>query len=190
MSLHIIQASIEAENNDDLHLSRLLLLMRSADERKATPATKAKAIEGITKLAKLDFLLRYPLCLERAVQRLERDASEINILPHERTSIETKMIRFRYGPWDWRYRRWLGLLSARELVNLGIEGRTIQIGLTAEGRALADKIAASPDFSEIARRSDITIKAVGAFTASKLKDFVYEAIPEIVSMKWGHEIEV
>lgn len=190
VSLQIIRASIDAENSDDFHLSRLLLLLRSADQRKTTPATKAKAIEGITKLAKLDFLLRYPICLERALQHLERDASEARVLPRERTSIETRMIRFRYGPWDARYRRWLGLLSAKGLINLGIEGRTVQIGLTEQGRNLADQISAMDVFTELARRSDVTIRAVGNFSATRLKDFVYETVPEIVSMKWGSEIEV
>jgi hypothetical protein len=60
MSLRLVQAVADSENRDDLHLSRLLVLLGSADARKTTPATKAKAVEGITKLAKLDFLLRYP----------------------------------------------------------------------------------------------------------------------------------
>ena len=42
--------------------------------------------------------------------------------------------------------------------------------------------------SELARRSDITAKAVGSMTATRLKDFVYQAIPEITDMKWGDEI--
>ena len=59
MSLRLVKAVAETENLDDFHLGRLLVLLGSADLRKNTPLTKAKAVEGITKLAKLDFLLRY-----------------------------------------------------------------------------------------------------------------------------------
>lgn len=188
MSLRIIRAAAETENSDEFHLARILLLLGSADARRSTPATKAKAIEGITKLAKLDFLVRYPTCLERALRSLNLDEATVAVQPRERTSIETKMIRFRYGPWDSRYRRWLGLLSARGLVHLAVEGNTIQIGLTDEGRAVSSSIRANELFGDLARRSDIAIKAVGGMSATKLKNFVYDAIPEIREMKWGDEI--
>jgi hypothetical protein len=188
MSLRLINAVAESENCDDLHLARLLVLLGSADARKTTPATKAKAVEGITKLAKLDFLLRYPTCLERALRVLAWTDADVAVQPRERTSIETKMIRFRYGPWDARYRRWLGLLAARGLVVLGVEGNTVQIGLTDAGRALSAQVRSESLFAELVRRSDLTVKAVGGMSATRLKDFVYQAIPEIVDMKWGVEI--
>jgi hypothetical protein len=188
MSLRLIEAVAEAENRDDLHLARLLVLLGSADARKMTAATRAKAVEGITKLAKLDFLLRYPTCLERVLQMLHRADAEVHVLPRERTSIETKMIRFRYGPWDARYRRWLGLLAARGLVVLGVEGNTVQIGLTDNGRCLSAEVRGEPLFIELARRSDLAVAAVGGMSATRLKDFIYQAIPEIIDMKWGEEI--
>ncbi|MBY0511801.1 MAG: hypothetical protein K2P94_16810 [Rhodospirillaceae bacterium] len=188
MSLRLVRAVAEVENADELHLGRLLILLRSADERKTTAATKAKAIEGITKLAKLDFLLRYPTCLERALVKLGKGAQALAIEPRERTSVETKMIRFRYGPWDSRYRRWLGLLSARGLVALNLEGNTVEIGLTDAGRSLADTFRTDTHFGQLKDRSDLIVKAVGAMTAMRLKEFVYEAVPEIVNMRWGEEI--
>jgi hypothetical protein len=188
MSLRLVKAAADSENGDDLHLARLLLLLGSADAGKKTPITKARAVEGITKLAKMDFLLRYPTCLERALAVLDKSPEDVAVQDRERTSIETKMIRFRYGPWDARYRRWLGLLSSRGLVRLAVEGNTVVIGLTNAGRALAGSIKSNPLFAELARRSDITVKAVGSMSATRLKNFVYEAIPEITDMKWGEEI--
>ena len=108
--------------------------------------------------------------------------------PRERTSIETKMIRFRYGRWDARYRRWLGLLAAKGLVHLGVEGNTVLIGLTDAGRALSAPVRNESLFAELTRRSDLTVKAVGSMSATRLKDFVYQAVPEIIDMKWGEEI--
>jgi len=190
MSLRLIKAAVDSENDDNLHLTRLLLLLASADARRTTIATKARAVEGITKLAKMDFLLRYPTCLERVLVVLNKSPQDVAVQERERTSIESKMIRFRYGPWDARYRRWLGLLSSRGLVRLAVEGSTNVIGLTDTGRTLAASIKGNPLFTELARRSDITIRAVGSLSATRLKDFVYEAIPEITNMKWGDEISL
>lgn len=100
------------------------------------------------------------------------------------------MVRFRYGPWDARYRRWLGLLSARGLVMLGVRGNTVQIGLSDAGRALAAHFRADPLYADLTQRADVVVKAVGAMSATRLKDFVYKAVPEIVDMKWGEEIEL
>ena len=188
MSLRLVKAAADSENDDNLHLARLLLLLGSADARKTTAITKARAVEGITKLAKMDFLLRYPTCLERVLCALNKSPEDVGVHERERTSIESKMIRFRYGPWDARYRRWLGLLSSRGLVRLAVEGNTIVIGLTDAGRTLAESIKTNPLFAELAHRSDITVKTVGPMSATRLKDFVYEAIPEITNMKWGDEI--
>jgi hypothetical protein len=190
MSLRLVRAVAETENLDDFHLGRLLVLLASADARKMTVTTKAKAVEGITKLAKLDFLLRYPTALEKALVELNRDALEVGVHARERTSIEAKMIRFRYGPWDGRYRRWLGLLAARGLVILGLQGNTVLIGLSDAGRALASEFRLDPLYADLSRRADIVVKAVGPMPATRLKNFIYEAVPEIVDMKWGSEIEL
>jgi hypothetical protein len=138
MSLRLVKAVAETESMDDYHLGRLLVLLRSSDLRRNTPETKAKGVEGITKLAKLDPLLRYPTCLERALEHVKKNPLDAEVQTRERTSIESKMIRFRYGPWDPRYRRWLGLLSARGLVQLRVSANTVQVGLTNSGRSLAD----------------------------------------------------
>jgi hypothetical protein len=119
---------------------------------------------------------------------LGKSPEDVAVEDRERTCIETKMIRFRYGPWDARYRRWLGLLSSRGLVRLAVEGNTVVIGLTDAGRTVATSMKDNPLFVELARRSDITVKAVGAMSATRLKNFVYEAVPEITDMKWGDEI--
>ncbi|MBB1179228.1 hypothetical protein ABE444_09565 [Brevundimonas pondensis] len=184
MSLGVLKAAARAENTDGLHLMRLLVLLRCADKRGRTP----KPVEGITKLAKLDFLLRYPVYLERALVARGKSPDAVHLSPRERTTVETRMIRFRYGPWDGRYRRWLSLLSARGLVTLSLSGRKIEIGLTDAGRAVADDFAQRPLFADLAERGTLVVKTVGDMSAMKLKDFVYEIVPEITGMKWGQEI--
>ncbi len=47
------------EGDDALHLGRILVLLRAFSGRSGN-----YPVEGLTKLAKLDFLLRYPTYLE------------------------------------------------------------------------------------------------------------------------------
>lgn len=186
MNLHIIRAIAKTENADEFHLARILVLLGAMDKRNK----KNKTIEGIMKLAKLDFLLRYPNCLERVLVALNKDATKANIQPHERNTIETQMIRFRYGPWDSRYRRWIGLLMAKGLVITYVNGRTVHVGLTERGRELTTHLTALEEFQDLSTRSDLIVKAVGAYTATNLKEFMYTVFPELISMKWGEKISI
>jgi hypothetical protein len=185
MSLQLVRAVAVTELSDDLHLGRLLILLKSAGGRSGI-----KPVAGITKLAKMDFLLRYPNCLERVLQAVELDPANARIKPYEKNTIETKMIRFRYGPWDSRYRRWMRLLQAKGLGTTHTQGNTVYIGLTERGAEFASTLAKDEEFRDISERSKLVAKAVGDMSASRLKDFIYEQFPEITTMRWGEEIEI
>jgi hypothetical protein len=184
MALELARALAATERDDHLHMARLLLLMA------AHTGTKRRPVEGLTKLAKLDFLLRYPNCFERALVAAGKDSSVAGIQDFERTTIESKMIRFRYGPWDHRYRRWVALLAARGLVISSVIGRTVTIWPTDEGLEVAAALADSEALEDVAVRANAVAKLFGGKTGSKLKDFVYETFPELSNMKWGEEIRI
>ena len=184
MSLRLIHAAAQVERDDDLHLARLLILMKEVQGEKDVP------IEGIMKLAKLDFLLRYPNCLERALVDVGKNPDLADVQDYERHSVETKMIRFRYGPWDDRYRRWIGLLVARDLALTFVKGKTVQIILTEKGRTVADDIEKIQEFSDTTSRSRLVAKSFGKKNGTWLKDFVYRVFPEILDMKWGEDINL
>ena len=184
MSLRLIKAAAVAESSDELHLTRLLFLLGEADKR------SNKTIEGITKLAKLDFLLRYPNCLERMLKALSKNTTRIDIKPHERTTIESKMVRFKYGPWDDRYRRWIGLLIAKKLAFTYHKGRTVHVGLTDKGREAIKILLTYDDFKDLEIRSKEIYKAVGNKSATVLKNSIYDVFPEIIDLKWGQGIDL
>jgi len=184
MSLKAIYLASEIENSDEFHIARLLLLLKACSGRNNKP------IDGIMKLAKLDFLLRYPNCLVRALTDLGRDKVAETISEDERNTIEAKMIRFRYGPWDDRYRKWIGLLVSKRLAHTYVEGRTVKVQLTEEGVNLAETLSSKTEFEELAARSKIVSTALGGISATKLKDFIYKVFPEITQMKWGEFIEL
>jgi hypothetical protein len=181
VSLSLVRAAAELEARDDLHLGRLLVLVRALTRSGGT-------VDGITKLVKLDFLLRYPNCLERALVQTGADAGAAGVTPRERQTVEAKMIRYRYGPWDSRYRRWLALLEAKGLVAVSLRGRTVHVAMTLLGATASDEIAATPAFREISARSSLLNSHFGRMPPSRLKNFVYATFPEIASLQLGEEI--
>jgi hypothetical protein len=184
MSLKLVRLAAEVEEADQFHLARLLILIRSA----AGGATKS--IQGITKLAKLDFLLRYPAALIRVLESQNRTKAAAKIPEEERNTIEGRMIRFRYGPWDPRYRRWIALLVSRGLASTYHMGSTVHVKLTVAGEALADDFEARSEFAELGTRAKLVSQAVGSFGAKRLMNFIYEVIPELEGKRWGEKIEL
>jgi len=185
MSLRIIEAAVKAEQADQLHAARLLLLLRHAADR------GDGSVEGITKLAKMDFLLRYPLYFERLLNDLNKARKRpvvVPIQPYERDTVESKMIRFRYGPWDPRYRRWIGILVAKGLAETRLEGRTVHVRLTDAGMQLAASLAQGEQFQDLDSRSRLIGKSVGSRSGHWLKEQIYRVVPELTGMAWGEEI--
>ena len=73
----------------EFHAARLLLLFRICGT--------ANRIDGLTKMAKLDFFVRYPDFFARACRTEGFQCDNLYRV------IESSMIRFHYGPWDQRY---------------------------------------------------------------------------------------
>jgi hypothetical protein len=90
------------EEDTNFHMARLLILLKACGGRNGE-----QTVAGLTKLAKLDFLLRYPTYLERALSAKGKKTVKAQVTDSDRSSIESAMVRFKYGPWDFRYRRLL-----------------------------------------------------------------------------------
>lgn len=181
MNLFYILADLE--ENDELHEGRLLVLLSVFAGRKGN-----QTINGLTKLAKLDFLLRYPVFLERALRALNTESAEANIAEHERKSVESSMVRYRYGPWDFRYRRFINLLVAKDLVTVEVRGRTIHVGLTDSGLNVAKQLSEDNAYNDLANRSRL-LKKHFDWGPTRLMRFIYATFPEIVTLRLGEEIE-
>lgn len=191
MSLRILKTAAAIENSDEFNEARLLLLLKVAAGKGKAP----KPLEGIMKLAKMDFLLRYPNVLARALVDLKKpgetaQAATSSIPEEDRDTIEARMIRFRFGPWDPRYRRWLSILVAKQLAVVYREGRTVKIQLTETGRILAGRLESDNSFATLAERAKVINAAVWHMPSTRLTAFVYKIVPEIISMKWGNPIEL
>ena len=77
----------------DYHVARVLLLVA------AFSGGASDSLDGLTKLAKLDFLLRYPVYLEKTFdERGKPLAPSLRPTREERQALESAMIRYKYGP--------------------------------------------------------------------------------------------
>ena len=180
--MSIFSEIVTLEENEELHLARILILLMTFAGKNGKGN-----VEGLTKLAKLDFLLRYPTCLERALEARNVVPSKANVADHERMSVESKMVRFRYGPWDFRYRKLINLLVGMGLTRVTIHGRTIMIGLTQEGLDLSASLSKDGAFLDMANRADL-LKRHFNLSATNLMKFIYDTFPEISTLSLGEEI--
>jgi len=105
-----------ADDFVEFHACRLLLLLTGCGVRKRD--TGDVVLSGMTKMAKLDFFVRYPAFFARAVSHL---GLEVDVEPS--AAVESRMIRFHYGPWDKRYNQVLPYLQARGLAVVEPSGR-------------------------------------------------------------------
>ena len=182
MSLSVLKKICKLEDEDDLHLARVLILIYFVT------SFGKKPIAGITKLVKLDFLLRYPKALERGLEYLEKSTDIINIKQYEVENIESKMIRFKYGPWDTNYRTILTILSSKNLIDIKEIKKTTYIELSSLGGSISEKLILIDEFSDYVKRSRIIKSNFSNLPATKLKDLMYDLVPEIKNVKMGEDI--
>jgi hypothetical protein len=180
--MSLFEATVAVEKSDSFHMSRLLLLIDSfaGDEQSGS-------VQGITKLAKLDFLLRYPSNLERALIARGVNPALAEVKDYEKNNVESTMIRFKYGPWDFRYRRFLNLLVAKGLAHIVISGRTVHIGITDKGHRAAERLSDDEYFHDLRSRSRL-LKTHFDMGGTSLMRFIYRTFPELTTLKYGEVI--
>lgn len=162
------------QDSRDYHIGRLLVLLRHF-----APPDK-RPMQGLTKLAKLDFLLRYPSFTDRLLQA-RAIAWPLGAEPtqSERSAVESRMIRYKYGPWDDRYYALLGSLVGLGLAVVNSNGKSLTMQLTDKGLQYAESIASSDDWFVVDSRAGL-LKKMFDTTGSKLKDMIYQELPDAV----------
>lgn len=154
------------------HEARILLL---------AAAMKNSTIDGLTKIAKLDFLVRYPHYLPAV-------ASD-GVAPPSPDPIEAPMIRYKYGPWDDKYYPVIGALVGRGLMRfVKLDNVKVAVQLTPRGRRAAAALGAEPTWSTLASQCRTVAQNVGELTGAELQERVYRALPGLSSMPHGETI--
>jgi hypothetical protein len=165
---------IAADEVTELHAARMLLLLKLCGSK--------GRIEGLTKLAKLDFFCRYPEFFERAAAAIETEVKamiDVN---------ESPMIRHNYGPWDQRYYQLLPYLEARGLISVTQQGTGYSFSLTSKGTALAEGLAQELPFQNLRDHMQEVKKAFGQKNGSQLKKLIYKLFPDEVARRPRGEV--
>lgn len=153
--------ALAADDLLEFHAARLLLLTRWC-------GTDLE-IDGLTKLAKLDFLARYPAFLARACAAVGESPP-----PHSGI-VEAAMVRHHYGPWDPRYYHVLAFLEGAGLLTVTPDNRgNYRFRLTDNGADYADRLSADGAFTEMVEQMRHIASAFGRYSGSALKRLIYE----------------
>ena len=168
-------------SEDAEHLARLLLLVDAFGQATGT------GLDGLTKLAKLDFLLRYPGFLQSLLAK-QHIAAMVDLADHELQAISDPMIRYRYGPWDNRYYELLGGLVGRGLVEY-VKGRgRVSFRATTSAHQIASDLRGSPEWSTIVRRIQLLHEHFD-IGGTQLKKLIYDSFPALVALPWRAVIQ-
>ncbi|MEV6107113.1 hypothetical protein AB0M28_20705 [Streptomyces sp. NPDC051940] len=158
--------------------ARLLLLIDVFSETRAS-----KGIEGRMKLAKLDFLLRYPRHFHKLMS-VRRPGTDIGEDPWLTGAIEQSMIRYRYGPWDPAYYALLGALTGKGLIEPKHEDAVATYRTTQAGHDVARALADTESWRPVRERA-LLLRRHFNLSGTTLKDLIYETFPDIVEADWG-----
>lgn len=190
MSTHIADAAELALLREDLayHQARVLLLVTAV----AAEQGHQRKLDGLTKLAKLDFLLRYPALASTVLDPLDPSDPRLHLAEgdvREPTAVEAPMTRYKYGPWDDRYYTIIGALVGRGLLRY-VRGRKGSVALapTSEGKRHAAEIADTAQWSQIADRGQVIAQASTGMTGNALKDLIYQRLADLMDRPHRHVI--
>ena len=171
--------SIVADDVLEFHAARLLLLISICGEK--------GVLKGLTKMAKLDFFVRYPHFFQIAARFLGKN-SDIEL----GTNIEgeSKMVRYHYGPWDQRYYHVLAYLEAKGLIQTTKDGTTINLILTDLGNDSSTRLEEMTSFASIIDQMQQVKKILGDKKGSELKNLVYKIFDdEVAKLPMGEVIK-
>jgi hypothetical protein len=157
------------------HAARILVLIDGFSE-------KPDGLSGLTKLAKLDFLLRYPAFWTRLL-RADGIAWPANAEPSsvERIAVESRMMRYKFGPWDRRYYGTLGELLGKGLIVRLQRSRGLAFKTSAAGRSHARELARTTEWRLIVNRVALLRRHYDV-SGSALATRIYRELPDAVDM--------
>jgi hypothetical protein len=172
------------------HIGRLLILIGHCGKPKSNP-DKLPAITGRTLLAKLDFFMRYPNYLKQAAIKLDLPCTDDDLgvdKPDDINTIESRMVRYLYGPWDSLYYVALAYMVGKGLIEPPLANKVDTFRLTSKGNLVLKNLETDPAFSDLIRRADTIYKLFYAYNGSRLKLFIYDSFPEVVNRQLGEKI--
>jgi hypothetical protein len=173
------QAALAVRQENLYHEARVLILICQLTD-------PGQPLRGLTKLVKLDFLLRYPVMAERLLP-------EGVVWPQtaptadEREAVESRMIRYKYGPWDDRYYPILGALVGKQLATFARVDASMEVTATNTGRAVAAQLSDRQPWTIVSQRARF-LREHFDLPGNQLKDLIYTRLPDVVGLPMGSPI--
>lgn len=165
--------ALVADDLLEFHAARLLLLVRICGT--------AKRIDGLTKLAKLDFFVRYPSLFAQACRETG------HALPEESdpaAPVEAPMVRHHYGPWDKRYYQVLAFLEGARLLEVYVQPNgAYRFQLTDIGVERANALMAAPAFTPLVAQMRAVKSVFGSKSGDALKKLIYRVFDAQVARR-------
>ena len=143
---------ILADDVLEFHAMRILLLFKICGT--------AGRIDGLTKMAKLDFFVRYPSFFDEVCRHLGVEGKPAAANKH----VESSMIRFHYGPWDQRYYHVLSYLESKRLIAVQQHGKAYCFKLTSSGETVSDNAEKNAVYDELVTHMKRVKKILGKKT--------------------------
>lgn len=168
------------------HQMRVLILIAAV----AGAQGSNRKLDGLTKLAKLDFLVRYPAVAPTVIADLDQRDPRLHLSEPGGHEVEAPMIRYRYGPWDDRYYPVIGALVGRGLVRYAPGRRgSVALSPTPTGRKLVEDLIQSNEWKVLGERCQAIAQHAGGLTGARLKGLIYERLPELMDRPHRQVIE-
>lgn len=176
MSMRAASLPLAADDILEFHAARILLLIHECGI--------SGRIDGLTKMAKLDFFIRYPEFF--LVAKSDQGLGDFD---ETAESVESVMVRHHYGPWDKRYYQVLAYLEARRLIIVTKKKNQFQISLGPTGLETARVLAATASFRPLVERLKDLKKVFGAKSGTYLKNMIYRLFDrEVAQVSLGVNI--
>lgn len=173
---------LSADDLVEFHAARLLLLLHLCGI--------AGRIDGLTKMAKLDFFARYPDFFEAARAATASGDDAVDHPQESEAAVESAMVRHHYGPWDKRYYHVLAHLESKRLISISKDGNAYRLVLTDLGKERAKVLATKSSFAPLVERMREIKETFGRKSGSFLKDLIYRLFDEEVGQRrMGHVIQ-
>jgi len=158
-----------ADDVVEFHAARMLLLILHCGT--------SKRIDGLTKMAKLDFFVRYPQFFDVIRKRLGEKGTV------SESGIESSMVRYHYGPWDKRYYHILPLLESKGLLTTTKVGNQFRFQLTDLGVQVGKRLSESPEFDPIVAHMKAVKESLGQRSGNTLKKLIYQVFEDEVAAR-------
>lgn len=181
---------LHQDENIPYHVARLLILIGICGTPQNNP-NKLPAIKGRTLLAKLDFFMRYPNYLEKAgnILGFSFNDNQLGISSMDAiNTIESRMIRYLYGPWDDIYYIAIAYMIGKGIIEPLRPSKVDLFQLTAFGKSVLSELLNDIAFSDLFARGDTIYHLFNNYSGSRLKDFIYLYFTDIVNQDIGEVI--